>query len=483
MNYKLPEAILASTIKKVSETLKCSWERANILLKVFLICLLTFIVFFLRRSDQFLDPQVWVEDGIYYLPSFLQFSFRSLFAPVPPVDGYLVLVPKVISGLSLWLVGLFYYPIVSTVFSTLFSGLVMSFIALAPTHLRGKLLLVVMTLLIPTDVECFVLPSYTFWFAGLALYVLPFWSSEDSRGQKMLRISVLWIGGLSSPVIIPITAILSGRALITRKLFDVFFALQSTLIASVQIYTYYQDSTANNRIIILDDISLGMLDFILELVSKFFGYYVFCSFGSHQVNLYIGAIVIILLISSTFYMWRANRIDYKISLLPLLLLLFLSVGLVLARVSIYVVHPYLAGPRYFFYPFILLSWLLVQVAYQRDLVLRSAAIFCLLLAVSNALPQFDRTHESLQWRKSVKRLIKRGESRNVESSYKTSYFNGQVHLAVNHSSSERWSSDDPILIANSETYPIIDIHKTPEFPSTPKSNTQSTPYRFASSHR
>jgi hypothetical protein len=73
--------------------------------------------------------------------------------------------------------------------------------------------------------------------------------------------------------------------------------------------------------------------------------------------------------------------------------------------------------------------------------------------------------------------------RNVESSYKTSYFNGQVHLAVNHSSSERWSSDDPILIANSETYPIIDIHKTPEFPSTPKSNTQSTPYRFASSHR
>jgi putative ABC transport system permease protein len=72
-------------------------------------------------------------------------------------------------------------------------------------------------------------------------------------------------------------------------------------------------------------------------------------------------------------------------------------------------------------------------------------------------------------------------SRSVESSHKTSYFSGQVRLAVNHSSSEPWNSDDLIPIANSETCLTIDAHKRQEFPSTLESNTQLTPCRFASS--
>ncbi|OLP16617.1 hypothetical protein BST81_20695 [Leptolyngbya sp. 'hensonii'] len=396
--------------RKFSEKLRCFWDSTSTRPKVLLICCLTILVFFLRRSDQFLDPQVWVEDGIYYLPSFLEDSFRSLLEPVPPVGGYLTVIPKLISGISLWLVGLHYYPIVSTVFSTLFSGLVMSLIALSPISLKGQVLLVIFALFIPTDVECFVLPSYTFWFAGLALFLLPFWNPDDSKSQKILRTITLWFCGLSSPAIVPVSTVLLVKSLISKRLFEALFTLQALLIAGIQIYIYSRNLQSSDQSASLMNLNKISIDHLDKIISKLFGYYSFYSFGNDEANLYFGFVIVTIIASAILLIAKKKEIAFENPLISLSFLLFLNIGLVAFRVSVSSIHPYLAGPRYFFYPFILLSWILVQISHQKSNVLRIPAIICLALAVLNALPKFQRHHESLKWNQAVNRLVQKGEA-------------------------------------------------------------------------
>jgi len=80
-----------------------------------------------------------------------------------------------------------------------------------------------------------------------------------------------------------------------------------------------------------------------------------------------------------------------------------SIALSVTRVSATVLHPVHAGSRYFFFPYILLSWLLLQIACSRTnrLWLRRAAQVILVVATVNALPHLWRSHEDLNWREHV----------------------------------------------------------------------------------
>ena len=68
------------------------------------------LLLFSRRSAQLLSPQVWDEDGTYVLAGLLARGWASL---AEPVNGYLILVPKLVSALSLS-VSFYHYPLVST---------------------------------------------------------------------------------------------------------------------------------------------------------------------------------------------------------------------------------------------------------------------------------------------------------------------------------------------------------------------------------
>jgi hypothetical protein len=61
------------------------------------------------------------------------------------------------------------------------------------------------------------------------------------------------------------------------------------------------------------------------------------------------------------------------------------------------------GPHYFFFPYILLSWLLLQIALSPASRpwLRRAALVMLAVAAVNALPHLSRRHDDLDWRRHV----------------------------------------------------------------------------------
>jgi hypothetical protein len=113
--------------------------------------LLFFFLLYLRRPAQLLHPQVWDEDGTQIVPGLIDHGLKSLFYPV---NGYLVLVPKLISAISLSISGV-HYPLVSTVITWIFISWVCLEIATSQTWLCGGALLGIATLLIPSDPEAF----------------------------------------------------------------------------------------------------------------------------------------------------------------------------------------------------------------------------------------------------------------------------------------------------------------------------------------
>ena len=63
-----------------------------------IIFIASFIILFLRRTDAFLNPQFWAEDGtIFYAQAYNLGIAKSL---VLPYSGYLHMLPRLVAGLS-----------------------------------------------------------------------------------------------------------------------------------------------------------------------------------------------------------------------------------------------------------------------------------------------------------------------------------------------------------------------------------------------
>lgn len=139
-------------------------------LKILSCIALGFGLMLLRAWPRLLYPEVWIEDGSLNIYRFVNEGVINFFGQV---GGYLVLVPKLITFLSLS-ISFFYYPWISTLLAWAFSIFVFVVIARAPSYLKGSLLLAVACFLIPSDIECFGLPMYSFWWTAPLLFVLIF---------------------------------------------------------------------------------------------------------------------------------------------------------------------------------------------------------------------------------------------------------------------------------------------------------------------
>src|SRR5215475_5493181 len=140
---------------------------------VVFICLILLLV---RAWPRLLNAQVWDEDGTHNLPGFFKNGLADLFEPL---NGYLVLVPKLIT-ISAASISFSQYPLISTLLAWGVTLAVCYIIATAPIQLRGGLLLAVACLLVPSDPEVFGLPLYTFWWVSILLFVVVFWNQQST---------------------------------------------------------------------------------------------------------------------------------------------------------------------------------------------------------------------------------------------------------------------------------------------------------------
>jgi hypothetical protein len=334
-----------------------------------------------RRWAQIQAPQVWDEDGTQILYGYLTQGWHTFFEPV---NGYLITVPRIISMVSLG-ISFLHYPIISTVMTWTFISCVGVAIAVAPIRLRGRFLCATAVFMVPTSPEVFGTPLYTFWWSSLLLFIIAIW--DEKHLSMGWRLAFLFLGGLSSPVIVLILPILYFRVYLYRSLrFEYVMAIVATLIALVQISFIHKTSAGHVP---------PVLSVLMNVVPVFFGSFVVGNWISNQFVLWVVGCGLIVALARWFSKNKMASYSWI-----LLFLLFGSIGLSISRVD----PVWLYGrPRYLFYPFIFIFWIIIQGLYASHSKRFGISLGAFgLVGLINGVPVWASRHDELSWAAHVR---------------------------------------------------------------------------------
>ena len=111
----------------------------------------------------------------------------------------------------------------------------------------------------------------------------------------------------------------------------------------------------------------------------------------------IGSVLLVVM-AAVIYCRRA-KLDFGF----LLLAACLAIAIVssITRNSVTAIDPVLAGPRYFFFPYIFLSWLVIQIAYIGGALSRALVVIVMALSVQQAYIYGQRTHDTINWKTEI----------------------------------------------------------------------------------
>lgn len=341
----------------------------------------------LRASARIFHPQVWDEDGTRSIFDFVHHGLGSLFSPV---NGYLLLLPKCITLLSL-LVSFSHYPLISTVAAWSLTVAALVVVASPRTQLRGGLLLGVVALMVPSDIEVFGLPSYTFWWATLAVFAVIVWEKQ-SKDLKW-RLPIVVLTGLSSPAIIGVSPFFLLRSALYRKVWQEWAVSAAAVTCALVQFVVWKSWAAK----FAPPVSLTAAK-LVHIIPEFFGSYLVGNLLPGKTSVWMAGAAVLAFLTGAFVRYRRSLTFWLVAGL-----LGASIGMVALRVDIAIIHPVLAGQRYFFFPFVLISWCLVQVA-AGDKSWCWKMISSLLIGVSlvNAVPVLTRPRpDDLRWKEHV----------------------------------------------------------------------------------
>ncbi len=150
--------------------------------------LTTGILLALRSPDQLLNPYVWTDDGVVTLKDFIEHGPLSAFYTV---QGYFILISKLVSSVTLWS-SLKYYPVIANWITFALTLCILCCIWKAPTKLNGKAFCALAVLLHPTGGNLYLMPGYLFWFAALLAPLALLWKEDANTPlQRKVRADLL----------------------------------------------------------------------------------------------------------------------------------------------------------------------------------------------------------------------------------------------------------------------------------------------------
>jgi hypothetical protein len=345
-----------------------------------------------RRPNQFRHPYIWAEDGMVNLPQYIADGWWFV---LEPIAGHFNLPFRVLFGLSVS-ISFRWLPEIAVVLTLLFCYGVVVAVALAPTGLRHRFLCAVSVLLVPTNAEVFGVSLNIGWWGSL-LAILPLLWPAGARGHVMLRSGLLALGGLSTPIAIALLPLYVIRLLLRPVGADAWLAALCAAVSAVQFTTLVY------RIPIVPGSDTATADVAVDVVRKLFGHYLFGSVTPPPFPLYpyLGIALIAVLAVSAYL--RRHDLDWPF--VALAGCLALTIAMTIPRVPIAILHPLLAGGRYFFLPFVMLSWLLLQLLDWRRPGPAALCAVALLLSLRTVWVYGPQTHRPIDWRAHVERCL------------------------------------------------------------------------------
>jgi hypothetical protein len=354
-----------------------------------------------RRSDQIVDPQVWVEDGSQILPSFIERGVRAFFTPV---NGYFNLTGKLLCFVSLKLLGLQrlqHLPALSTALALAATAIFLTWVASTPLIIPGGPLLAIAAVLVPTDTEVFALPSYTFWFAGLALSPLLLWKPAD-RSWVAGRVAMALVGGLSNPLVILFAPIAAARMIALRAWHELWPTLALIATGSLQLWVVRHSPGAMAS-------HLPPPGMLVYVFARFLAWPLTLGFANEEPQWITYAVAAVHAVAICALLVPAESRARRAALVGLFGVSALSSILRCQPPTL--MHPAWAGPRYFFYPDVCLLWLWLDALLTAPgLVPKLAPAAVLALTLHSTSSVFDRHHAHLDWAAAARKFAATGSA-------------------------------------------------------------------------
>jgi hypothetical protein len=356
--------------------------------------LLLVAIFIWRRPEQFLHPYVWVEEGTITLPAYLADGWKSVFAPVA---GYMVLPAKLIFLIAASL-SFAHLPSIEYWLTMIFEVGTLALVAFSPTRLRFPKAAALAIILLPTDSEVFAVSEYAFWWGTIWAFVAIFWDEGD-KPRTLWRCMLVAVGGLSSPMALPVVAILGFRAAALRKRADFIVLAVALSVATVQWVTMRMTGALKPP--------AGLIVEASAVVTRFFGHFFLASSSvPAPAALIVGSVIV--LGGAVFVVVRRKWQDtYFLMLAACLVAAILASA---TRVPVEVIHPFNAGPRYFFFPYIFLAWLLLYTLPEIGRLPRLLVYVIFAGALSQFMFHGQRIHDRVSWRQELNKCVAAGEA-------------------------------------------------------------------------
>jgi hypothetical protein len=186
---------------------------------------------------------------------------------------------------------------------------------------------------------------------------------------------------------VPLAALFVLRALLERRRSEFIAAGLAVAVAAIQaraIFGYHH----------IDYTRLIDPHVIRVAMDKFTGY---MFFGARYGRFYTGLLVVPLL-GVALWQIRARLTLHFV-------LLLLAWGAICAttalRNPIHVIDPLNGGPRYFFYPFILFTWILIWISALSPARVRLLVLAACLMGMAWVYKRMTRSHDAMDWRAHI----------------------------------------------------------------------------------
>ncbi|CAN1486867.1 hypothetical protein MCEMIE24B_00083 [Microbacteriaceae bacterium] len=348
------------------------------------------LIYVLRRPDQFLNPQIWNEEGLLLQSLSEQGILATVFFPFAGTLNAPTNLAVVIAGtlnLAQANVLLYWFAVFVFVFY-----LALWSIPASKLKPASRALIMLLTALIPTDPETFGVGLYTFWWMQLFVIPMFFWDKAKPLHSQVIMV----IACLSGPVGCILSAIYLSKRIALREAISLRAFFLPSLITLAQFFFVVSSGRLG--------ISTNLVPLAGQMANAVGMYFTFGIFKEPLpliilVGLTVISIIALKTIKDTVLYFKTGLPVNDIVITNISISAALAVSLALAAIAGGIgTNPLDIGPRYFFFSFQILSIFLVfQLAVSHSRATKVFIIISLLSSQFGTLQAWDRHHDDLAW--------------------------------------------------------------------------------------
>ena len=336
----------------VSEIKKESWWQ------VFIVLAIATAILFVRKTDAFVYPQFWAEDGSVFFQDQVNQGWVAL---IKPYAGYLHLVPRLIALITDAFFPYSAAPMIYNYLSLLVVFIVILNIYSARLIMDNKALLALSIVLVPHfSNEVFMNATNTNWILAILLLVVLLKETPDKRFGKVAwqiiaDLVAMVCCGVSGPAIVFLAPFFIWRFFIRKSRYDLCLAVMAGLMAAIQAYFILRETLVNN----VGQTSAPLIDYWCVAGQRLFGNLFLGSSLPFYLNPYLLCWCGVLVLASVICLGiKRGKMRQLFIFLTFAGMVMLTTFLKF-KAFLEVLLPPENGARYFYLPYVMFTWALI----------------------------------------------------------------------------------------------------------------------------